>query len=71
MATTALIKPLHPEPRLKRYAVTRRACSANEPEWAVYSQGSGSSADVIAHFFTQEGADSYAEWRNRRRMESA
>jgi hypothetical protein len=49
-----------------RYSVVRRACSVNDPAWAVYVEQTGRNADVLAHFFTQEAAESYCALRNRK-----
>lgn len=49
----------------KHFLVVNRNGSAWEPCFVVVVEGSGSSADSIAHFFTQSDAIDYCEWRNR------
>ena len=51
------------EPRDKTCGVTRRACGNSEPAFAFYE--GVVSAQVIAHFFTEEDALDYAKWRNK------
>lgn len=62
-------KPLHPIDKRKHYGVIQRNCGANEPAWGVYCQQSGAPADILGYFFTQQGAYSYADWRNKHKGE--
>jgi hypothetical protein len=58
------ILPVVSSPHARKYAVTRRVpFLPSDPEWVVFEGGSGSSADSVAHFFSESDARDYAKWR--------
>lgn len=51
----------------KHYLIVRRNCAAWEPSFCVVVEGSGSSADAVSHFFNQDTAEEYVEFKNRKK----
>lgn len=46
------------------FIVVSRRCEVYEPSWVVVREGSGQTAQSLAHFFNEFDANEYAKWRN-------
>lgn len=57
--------------RNRHYGVVLRRVENYEPPFVVVEEGSGRSANSVAHFFSQEDAEDYSKWRNRKIGENA